>query len=101
MCNVPGSHLLNGIGSVQFLTVRFEDQMQDGHSVSREETIKVKKMFVAVPVAIFFLMTAALAHATDGCVDSPENPTVVFGLIAAAASLGLMRFRKRSGPRDK
>lgn len=76
--------------------------MQVVHSVSREETIKVKKIFVAVPMAILFLTTTRLAHAqTGGCVDSPENPTAIFGLIAIAASFGIMHFRKRSGSRDK
>lgn len=62
----------------------------------------MKKAFQAVPVAILFLTTAAFAHPqTGGCVDSPENPTALFGLIAIAASFGLMYFRKRSNPRDK
>ncbi len=62
----------------------------------------MKRISVAVPVAILFLTTAAFAHALGGgCVDSPENPTAVFGVIAAAVSFGLMRFRKRSGSRDK
>jgi XrtJ-associated TM-motif-TM protein len=71
------------------------------HCVSREGTVKVKKIFATVPVAILFLTTAAFVHAQGGCVDSPENPTAVFGVIAAAASFGLMHFRKRTGPRDK
>jgi XrtJ-associated TM-motif-TM protein len=69
--------------------------------LSREETVKVKKIFAAVPVAILFLTTAALAHAQGGCVDSPENPTAVCGLIAAAASFGIMRFRNRTGSGKK
>lgn len=66
-----------------------------------KETVTVKKTFVLATVAIFFLTTATLVHALDGCVDSPENPTAVFGLIAAAGSFGLFRLRKRSGSRDK
>jgi XrtJ-associated TM-motif-TM protein len=69
--------------------------------VSLEETVMVKKMFVAAQLAILLLTTAALAHAQGGCVDSPEDPTVVSGLIAAAAAFGLMRFGKRSDSRDK
>lgn len=61
----------------------------------------MKKIFLAVPVAVLFLTTAELVHAQGGCVDSPENPTVVFGLIAAAATFGLMRYRKSTSSREK
>jgi XrtJ-associated TM-motif-TM protein len=61
----------------------------------------MKRLLVAVPVAILFLATTTSVQAQSGCVDSPENPTVVFGLIAAAASFGVMHFRKRFGSRDK
>jgi XrtJ-associated TM-motif-TM protein len=47
------------------------------------------------------LATATVVRADSGCVDSPENPTVVFGLITAAASLGLAHLRNRKGSRDK
>jgi XrtJ-associated TM-motif-TM protein len=69
--------------------------------VSCEGTVKVKKIFLAVPVAMLFLTTAVHVHAQSGCVDSPENPTAVFGVIAAAASFGFMHIRRRSGSRDK
>ncbi len=68
---------------------------------SGEGTVKVKKIFAAVQVAILFLTTAAFVQAQSGCVDSPENPTAVFGILAAAASFGLMHLRKRSASRDK
>jgi XrtJ-associated TM-motif-TM protein len=89
--------------------------MQFAHRVSTEETGKVKKILLVVPVAILLLPVTILllpaailslaptasVHAQSGCADSPENPTVVFGLISAAASFGVMHFRKRSGSRDK
>jgi len=78
-----------------------EERNQVMHRVSGEGTVELKKILAAVPVAILFLTADALVHAQSGCVDSPENPTAVFGVIAAAASFGLMHFRKRSGPRDK
>jgi XrtJ-associated TM-motif-TM protein len=34
-----------------------------------------------------FLLTVLPLHAQGGCVDSPENPTVVLGLIGAAGAL--------------
>jgi XrtJ-associated TM-motif-TM protein len=34
-----------------------------------------------------FLLTALPLYAQGGCVDSPENPTVVLGLIGAAGAL--------------
>jgi XrtJ-associated TM-motif-TM protein len=48
-----------------------------------------------IPVALFLSTAPAVMHAQSGCADSPENPTVIFGLIAAAASLGIARFRGR------
>jgi len=35
----------------------------------------------------FGLLAALPLHAQGGCVDSPENPTVVLGLIGAAGAL--------------
>jgi XrtJ-associated TM-motif-TM protein len=61
----------------------------------------VSKLILRVSVVLLLLAAVTAAHAQTGCVDSPENPTVVFGLIAAAASLGLMRFRGRKGIRGK
>ena len=55
----------------------------------------------AIFVTTLILATTTFAHATDGCVDSPENPTVIFGLITAAASVGIARLRNRKGSRDK
>jgi XrtJ-associated TM-motif-TM protein len=39
-----------------------------------------------VAVSGISLMAAGIAWAQDGCVDSPENPTVVLGLLGAAAA---------------
>jgi XrtJ-associated TM-motif-TM protein len=36
---------------------------------------------------VLFLLAALPLHAQSGCVDSPENPTVVLGLIGAAGAL--------------
>ncbi len=66
----------------------------------RRQEGKVSKLNFSIPAALLLLM-ATSAHAQNGCVDSPENPTVVFGLIAAAASILLLRLRSRSGFRNK
>jgi XrtJ-associated TM-motif-TM protein len=68
----------------------------------RRQEGKVSKLNCNVPVALLLLMAATAAHAQGGgCVDSPENPTVVFGLIAAAASVLLVRLRSRNDLRNK
>jgi len=72
-----------------------------GTMCPKRGTVKVKKISAAAPLAILFLTTIARVHAQTGCVDSPEDPTVVFGLIAAAASFGIVHFRKRLGSRNK
>ena len=42
-----------------------------------------------------FLMIPVLAHAQNGCVDSPECPTAVLGLVGAAGAALYARFRSR------
>jgi XrtJ-associated TM-motif-TM protein len=60
-----------------------------------------------VPLALFLLLAAIRLHAQDditGCDDSPENPTLVLGLIVGAASLGYVRVRhylRARNDRDK
>jgi hypothetical protein len=61
----------------------------------------MQKLKCAIVFTTLILVTAPFAHATGGCVDSPENPTVIFGLITAVASFGLAHLRNRKGSRDK
>jgi XrtJ-associated TM-motif-TM protein len=54
-----------------------------------------------ISVSIFGLMILHLAappaHALGGCVDSPENPSIILGFIAAGVGLiPLIRSRNRS-----
>jgi len=81
--------------------VQFEEIEHVGHDGSQEEAVGVKRLLSAAPVAMLFLAAVALAHAQGGCVDSPEDPTVVLGLIAIGASFGLSKLRRRTGDRDK
>ena len=62
---------------------------------------KVKRVKFATLVVLFLLAASAAVHAQSGCVDSPENPTLIFGLIAVAACLGMMCLRNRTGLREK
>jgi XrtJ-associated TM-motif-TM protein len=41
------------------------------------------------------LLIPALAHAQTGCVDSPECPTAILGLVGAAGAALYARFRSR------
>jgi len=47
----------------------------------------MKNKFRALIVAIAVLGIPALVRAQTGCTDSPEDPTVVLGLIASAGAL--------------
>ncbi len=54
----------------------------------------MKKLTVILPVLLLVLAASARLHAQiTGCDDSPENPTLILGLIVAAASLGYARIR--------
>jgi XrtJ-associated TM-motif-TM protein len=53
------------------------------------------KFRAVVPVALLIAVTSVKLHAQiSGCDDSPENPTLVLGLIVGAASLGYARIRR-------
>jgi len=47
-----------------------------------------------------FLLVAAPLHVQDGCIDSPENPTVVLALLGSAGAL-LSAARARLRARTK
>jgi XrtJ-associated TM-motif-TM protein len=55
----------------------------------------VRKFAILLPATLFVLCAALPLAAQDGCVDSPENPTVVLGLIVGAASIGFVQIRNR------
>jgi XrtJ-associated TM-motif-TM protein len=63
-------------------------------TISREEPT-VKKLGYLIPVALAVAAMALPLGAQDGCVDSPENPTAVLGLLVSAASIGLVQIRNR------
>ena len=51
--------------------------------------------------ALSLLLISAAAHAQGGCIDSPENPTVVLALIgSAAAAASAVKTRLRSHARS-
>lgn len=55
----------------------------------------MKSKNILLATGIVFLAAMRL-HAQDlgGCVDSPENPTLVLGLIVGAAGVGYPRLRR-------
>lgn len=56
----------------------------------------MKKFAALLPFALLLLFGSARVHAQGdigGCDDSPENPTVVLGLIVGAGSFGYLRVR--------
>jgi len=52
---------------------------------------------VLFPAVILVLLTALPLHAQNGCVDSPEDPTVLLALVSGAGVLAasLWRFRRK------
>jgi XrtJ-associated TM-motif-TM protein len=59
----------------------------------------MKRLISILPLLLLFALTAARVHAQSGCVDSPEDPTLMSGLIAAAAAFGFSRLLKRRASR--
>jgi XrtJ-associated TM-motif-TM protein len=54
----------------------------------------LKKIGTLLPLAVLLLASGLSLHAQiTGCDDSPENPTLVLGLIVGAAGLGYSRVR--------
>ena len=57
----------------------------------------MRKLCVYLP-AFLLILLAASAHAQGGCVNSPENPTLVLGLVgsaAAAVSVTMKKLRRK------
>lgn len=49
----------------------------------------MKRMKLLLAISVVLLATSPLRlHALDGCVDSPEDPTVVLALMGSAAAFG-------------
>lgn len=46
-------------------------------------------------LALLFLVPAVLHAQFDGCVDSPECPTAILGLVGVAGAALYTRFRSR------
>ena len=44
--------------------------------------------------AIAFLLLTASAHAQNGCINSPENPTAVLALLGTAAVIIRNKFNR-------
>jgi XrtJ-associated TM-motif-TM protein len=62
----------------------------------------MKNMFRALMVAVAVMGIPALVRAQNGCVDSPEDPTIVLALVASAGALVAaarthLKARKNSG----
>lgn len=49
--------------------------------------VRLPKLYLRYLYFGFFLLAALPLHAQGGCVDSPENPTAVLGLIGVAGVL--------------
>jgi XrtJ-associated TM-motif-TM protein len=54
----------------------------------------MKRSAFAVLIALAIICPAL--HAQGGCVDSPENPTAILGLVGSAAAFTAHLLRRRS-----
>ena len=67
-----------------------------------EGEIDVKKLGYILAASSLMLAAALPMSAQSGCVDSPENPTAILGLIVSAAGIGFVQIRGRiQARRDK
>jgi len=57
----------------------------------------MKNFSLIVVFAIVLFAVALPLHAQGGCENSPENPTVILGLISAAG-VGIFQLRSRMKP---
>lgn len=59
----------------------------------------MKRFLRAAAVLILFAALRSVAHAQNGCVDSPENPTALLALagMAGATAPALLRRLRRRG----
>jgi XrtJ-associated TM-motif-TM protein len=53
------------------------------------------KNYTRLTLLASILLVPCLAHAQGGCIDSPECPTAVLGLVGAAGAALFARFRSR------
>jgi XrtJ-associated TM-motif-TM protein len=54
----------------------------------------MKHLFPIVAATILAFSLTLQLHAQDGCGDSPENPTLILGLVSSAG-VGLFQLRNR------
>jgi len=55
----------------------------------------MKKLGIYLAAATLVFAAALPLSAQSGCVDSPENPTAVLGVIVSAAGIGFVQIRNR------
>ena len=64
----------------------------------------IRRLYSHTLALVALFAVSSLAHAFGGCVDSPENPTLILGLIggaAAAAPWCLKKLKARNKNRDQ
>lgn len=54
----------------------------------------MKRFYPIVAIAILMFSVGLPLHAQGGCIDSPENPTAILGLVGVAG-IGLAQLRRR------
>jgi XrtJ-associated TM-motif-TM protein len=54
----------------------------------------MKRIFFAVVIVL--ALFCPLIHAQGGCVDSPENPTAILGLVGSAGAVVAHLLRRRT-----
>jgi XrtJ-associated TM-motif-TM protein len=70
------------------------DQQTVRHTIYLKAT-PVMKTFLRFAFLGSLFLIPAMAHAQGGCIDSPECPTAVLGLVGAAGAALYARLRAR------
>ncbi len=50
-------------------------------------------------LSIVLLLAVSVAHAQGGCINSPENPTAVLGIVGGLSGWAIQRLRARRSQR--
>lgn len=61
----------------------------------------MRRLLSIVPLALFLLLSAVTLRAQTGCEDSPEDPTIALGTIAAITAFAFTRFQTRNNSSGK
>jgi XrtJ-associated TM-motif-TM protein len=75
--------------------IAFHGHRDSRHSNQLKGHLPMTKNLLRLTFLASLLLIPCLAHAQNGCIDSPECPTAVLGLVGAAGAALFARLRAR------